>query len=122
MRAGYSPRMYPNDVDIGFWQAANVYSAMAIQDQITGSKANEAVVAKNLKLVFTRNKNYDAWGYNDDALWVFLLLVINKVVLLLISLAVLSRWWAQAAVYAYKAYNDDELLKNAIATWDSVSR
>jgi len=65
---GYSPKIYVNDVDIGFWQAANVYSAMAIQDQITGSMANMAVVANNLKLVFTRNKNYDAWGYNDDAL------------------------------------------------------
>ena len=54
--------------------------------------------------------------------FLFFPLVVNKVVLLLISLAVLSRWWAQAAVYAYKAYNDDELLKNAIATWDSVSR
>jgi len=29
-------------------------------------------------------------------------------------------WWAQAAVYAHKAYNDDELLNNAIATWNSV--
>jgi hypothetical protein len=49
-------------------------------------------------------------------------LVIYKVVLLLIFLVVLSRWWAQAAVYAHKAYKDEELLNNAVATWDSVSR
>ncbi|KIM38391.1 hypothetical protein M413DRAFT_447860 [Hebeloma cylindrosporum] len=84
---------------IGFWQSANVYSAMAIQDQLTGSTTNKAVVVNNLKLAFRRNKNYDAYGYNDDALW-----------------------WAQAAVYAHKAYKDDELLNNAIATWNSVSR
>lgn len=52
----------------------------------------------------------------------FFSLVISKVELLLIWLAGSSRWWAQAAVYAYKAYNDDELLNNAIATWNSVSR
>ena len=46
----------------------------------------------------------------------------QKVVLLLNLLAVLSRWWAQAAVYAHKAYKDEELLNNAVATWNSVSR
>ena len=57
-----------NDAGIGFWQSANVYSAMAIQDQITESTTNKATVANNLKLTFTRNKNYDPYGYNDDAL------------------------------------------------------
>jgi len=63
-----SDARYLNDIGIGFWQSANVYSAMAIQDQITGGRANKAAVVNNLKLAFKRNKNYDPYGYNDDAL------------------------------------------------------
>jgi hypothetical protein len=30
-------------------------------------------------------------------------------------------WWATAAVYAYRAYNDTNLLNHAITTWNHVS-
>ncbi|KAF8160009.1 endo-1,6-alpha-mannosidase [Crassisporium funariophilum] len=89
---------------IGYWQSGNVWSAMALQDQLTGTTTNKATVVNNLKAVFKLRVNYDRFGqgdylYNDDALW-----------------------WAQAAMYAHKAYNDAELLNNAIATWNSVTR
>lgn len=32
------------------------------------------------------------------------------------------RWWATAAMYASKAYNDTQLLDNAVSTWNSVSQ
>ncbi|PPR05323.1 hypothetical protein CVT24_008042 [Panaeolus cyanescens] len=78
---------------IGYWQSGNVWSALAIRDQLTGSQTNKAQVVNNLKLVFKLRKNYDQFG-----------------------------WWATAALYAHKAYNDIELLNNAIATWESVSQ
>uniref|UniRef100_A0A8H8CE62 Endo-1,6-alpha-mannosidase n=1 Tax=Psilocybe cubensis TaxID=181762 RepID=A0A8H8CE62_PSICU len=77
---------------IGYWQAANVFSAMALQDQVAKTTTNKNIVVNNLKLVFGLFKNYDQFG-----------------------------WWAQAAHYAFKSYGDTELLNNSIATWNSVS-
>ena len=50
------------DAGIGYWQAANVYSAMAIQDELTHSATNKAVVVNNLKLAFQKWKNFDQYG------------------------------------------------------------
>ncbi|PPQ72766.1 hypothetical protein CVT26_003148 [Gymnopilus dilepis] len=77
---------------IGYWQAANAFSAMAIQDQLTKSTTNKAVVVQNLKLAFQLWKTYDQFG-----------------------------WWATAAFYAYQAYGDTQLLNNSIAVWNSVT-
>ncbi|KAF8889506.1 glycoside hydrolase [Gymnopilus junonius] len=72
---------------------------MAIQDKLTQTNTNQAVVVQNLKLAFSLWKNYDQFGcYNDDALW-----------------------WATASFYAYQAYQDSELLNNSIAVWNSVT-
>ncbi|KAF9564880.1 hypothetical protein CPC08DRAFT_218746 [Agrocybe pediades] len=83
---------------IGYWQSGNVYSAMALQDQVAGTSVNKGVVMANLKTVFGLWKNYDQFGFNDDALW-----------------------WATSAYYAYKAYGDTTLLANAVATWNAVT-
>ncbi|GLB43346.1 putative glycoside hydrolase family 76 protein [Lyophyllum shimeji] len=47
---------------------------------------------------FAGTTTNQAQVYNDDALW-----------------------WAQAALYAYRAYGDTTLLNNAIATWNHVT-
>ncbi|PPQ91191.1 hypothetical protein CVT25_001207 [Psilocybe cyanescens] len=47
---------------IGYWQAANAFSAMALQDQVAKTTTNKDVVVKNLKLVFGLWKNYDQFG------------------------------------------------------------
>ncbi|KAG7093369.1 hypothetical protein E1B28_007051 [Marasmius oreades] len=78
--------------DIGFWQSGNVYSAMANQDHIAGTTVNRDRVVNGLNTAFNLNANYDKFG-----------------------------WWAQSAVYAYRAYRDDNLLSHAVATWNRVS-
>ncbi|RDB23898.1 hypothetical protein Hypma_008896 [Hypsizygus marmoreus] len=102
---------------IGYWQSGNAFSAMANQDYFAGTSSNKAQVVMNLKNVFKLRPTYDQYGcaglaqslrlsadmymlcrYNDDALW-----------------------WAQAALYAYRAYGDTVLLANAIATWNRVT-
>ncbi|KJA14158.1 hypothetical protein HYPSUDRAFT_220630 [Hypholoma sublateritium FD-334 SS-4] len=89
--------------NIGYWQAGNVWTAMAIQDELTTTQTNKADVVQNLNLVFGLFSNYDQFGgkfqFNDDALW-----------------------WATAAMYASKAYNNTQLLDNAVSTWNSVSQ
>ncbi|KAF8961945.1 hypothetical protein BDZ97DRAFT_1905388 [Flammula alnicola] len=52
---------------IGYWQAGNVWSAMAIQDQFTGTGTNKAAVVKNLNLVFGLYLNYDQFGQITQA-------------------------------------------------------
>ncbi|KAF9564882.1 endo-1,6-alpha-mannosidase [Agrocybe pediades] len=83
---------------IGYWQSGNAYSAMALLDQVTHSTTNKAVVVGNLKKVFGLRKNFDKFGFNDDAMW-----------------------WATAAYYAYRAYGDTTLLADAVATWNAVT-
>lgn len=47
---------------IGYWQSGNVYSAIALQDQLTKTTTNQATVVNNLKKVFQLRKNYDQFG------------------------------------------------------------
>ncbi|KDR70931.1 hypothetical protein GALMADRAFT_1346548 [Galerina marginata CBS 339.88] len=47
---------------IGYWQSANAWSAMALQDQITQSTTNKDEVVKYLNLVFAKYNGYDAYG------------------------------------------------------------
>ncbi|PBK98862.1 endo-1,6-alpha-mannosidase [Armillaria gallica] len=83
---------------IGYWQSGNVFSVMAIQDWLAHTTKNKALVEDNLELVWGLWKNYDQFGYNDDAMW-----------------------WAQAAVYAHRAYGNDTLLQHAVDTWTHVT-
>ncbi|KAK0488498.1 endo-1,6-alpha-mannosidase [Armillaria novae-zelandiae] len=83
---------------IGYWQSGNVFSVMAIQDWLAHTTKNKAHVEDNLELVWGLWKNYDQYGYNDDAMW-----------------------WAQAAIYAHRAYGNNALLQHAIDTWTHVT-
>lgn len=84
---------------IGYWQAANVWSALANQDHITNATQYQSVVTNALETAFDLYSDYDQFQYNDDAMW-----------------------WATAAVYAYRAYHDTSLLSHAIAVWEHVSQ
>ncbi|KAF7317604.1 Glycoside hydrolase family 76 protein [Mycena kentingensis (nom. inval.)] len=83
---------------IGYWQSGNVWSSLANQDRNAGTTVNKARVVSNLNLVFSRFAHYDQFGFNDDAMW-----------------------WAQAALYAHRAYNDANLLAHAVDVWNHVS-
>ncbi|EGN95060.1 hypothetical protein SERLA73DRAFT_187349 [Serpula lacrymans var. lacrymans S7.3] len=71
---------------------------MANDDHVAGTTTNQAIVTQGLNQAFSDYSDYDQYGYNDDALW-----------------------WATAAYYGYRAYGDQGLLNNAIATWQHVS-
>ncbi|KAJ6468714.1 endo-1,6-alpha-mannosidase [Mycena vulgaris] len=77
---------------IGFWQSGNVWSVLANQDHLAGTTTNKALVVNNLNLVFSRWADYDQFG-----------------------------WWAQAALYAYRAYGDATLLAHAVDVWTHVT-
>lgn len=83
---------------IGFWQSGNVWSVLANQDRLAGTTTNKALVLKNLNLVFSRTTHYDKFQFNDDAMW-----------------------WAQAALYAHRAYNDNTMLAHAVDVWTHVT-
>jgi len=118
---------------IGYWQSGNVYSAIALQDQLTKTTTNQATVVNNLKKVFQLRKNYDQFG------WVVIRCIhslfpelpfqiqrrclVSPIICTEIILATefSSRWWATASYYAYRAYGDSALLANAVATWNAVT-
>ncbi|KAJ6464144.1 endo-1,6-alpha-mannosidase [Mycena vitilis] len=77
---------------IGYWQSGNVWSVLANQDHFAGTTTNKARVVKNLNLVFSRAAHYDRF-----------------------------QWWAQAALYAYRAYGDANLLAHAVDVWTHVT-
>ncbi|KAJ7777112.1 endo-1,6-alpha-mannosidase, partial [Mycena metata] len=83
---------------IGYWQSGNVWSVLANQDHLAGTTTNKALVVNNLNLVFSRWAHYDQFQFNDDA-----------------------RWWAQAALYGYRAYADTDLLAHAVDVWTHVT-
>ncbi|KAJ7261979.1 endo-1,6-alpha-mannosidase [Mycena rebaudengoi] len=83
---------------IGYWQAGNVWSVLANQDRFSGTTVNKAAVVNNLNKVFGLRAHYDQFGFNDDALW-----------------------WAQAALYGYRAYGDTTLLAHAVDVWNHVT-
>ncbi|KAF7345489.1 Glycoside hydrolase family 76 protein [Mycena venus] len=83
---------------IGYWQSGNVWSVLANQDHLAGTTTNKALVVNNLNLVFSRWAHYDQFQFNDDAMW-----------------------WAQAALYGYRAYGDTNLLAHAVDVWTHVT-
>ncbi|KAJ7230371.1 endo-1,6-alpha-mannosidase [Mycena pura] len=83
---------------IGYWQSGNVWSVLANQDNSAATTVNKALVLNNLNLVFSRWAHYDQFGFNDDAIW-----------------------WAQAALYAHRAYGDTTMLAHAVDVWTHVT-
>ncbi|KAF7371137.1 Glycoside hydrolase family 76 protein [Mycena sanguinolenta] len=77
---------------LGYWQSGNVWSVLANQDHSAGTTTNKALVVNNLNLVFSRWAHYDQFG-----------------------------WWAQAALYGYRAYGDTNLLAHAVDVWTHVT-
>ncbi|KAG1775154.1 endo-1,6-alpha-mannosidase [Suillus placidus] len=77
---------------LGYWQNANVLSAMANLDYFTKSTTNQQAVTGSLNAAFSLYADYDQYG-----------------------------WWATAAYYGYRAYGNLNLLNHAIATWQHVS-
>lgn len=47
---------------IGYWQSANVFSAMANQDYLAKTTTNKAAVIKGLNTAFSLWDNYDQYG------------------------------------------------------------
>ncbi|KAL1701696.1 glycoside hydrolase family 76 protein [Schizophyllum commune] len=87
----------------GYWQSGNVWcvhspispdgpASMANEDYRAGTTKYKDQVVGQLKNVWGLRDNYDQWG-----------------------------WWATAAVYAWRAYDDKDLLNNAIKTWEHIS-
>ncbi|KAE9396273.1 endo-1,6-alpha-mannosidase [Gymnopus androsaceus JB14] len=83
---------------IGYWQAGNVFSAMANFDHLAGTTEYEDVVIDGLTTAFSLFTDFDQFGFNDDAMW-----------------------WATAAYYAFRAYGNEDALSMATATWTHVS-
>ncbi|EIW78460.1 hypothetical protein CONPUDRAFT_145683 [Coniophora puteana RWD-64-598 SS2] len=83
---------------LGYWQSANWLTGIANLDHFKSQTTNQQAVTDALNGAFSSYANYDQYGYNDDALW-----------------------WGTAAYYGYRAYGDQNLLNNAIATWKNVN-
>ncbi|KAH9939620.1 glycoside hydrolase family 76 protein [Epithele typhae] len=83
---------------IGYWQAGNVWSAMANEDFRAGTTKYKAQVVDQLNNVFGLWAHYDQFGFNDDAMW-----------------------WATAAYYGFRAYGDTNLLSHAEDVWTHVN-
>ncbi|KAG1745167.1 endo-1,6-alpha-mannosidase [Suillus lakei] len=81
--------------ELGYWQNANVLSAMANLDYSTKSTTNQQAVTDSLNAAFSLYTDYDQ-----------------------VRVRV---WWATAAYYGYRAYGNPNLLNHAIATWQHVS-
>ncbi|KAJ7780086.1 endo-1,6-alpha-mannosidase [Mycena maculata] len=77
---------------LGYWQSGNVFSVLANQDHLAGTTTNQALVQNNLNLVFGLWPHYDQFG-----------------------------WWAQAALYGYRAYGNAQLLAHAVDVWTHVT-
>ncbi|KAJ3992205.1 endo-1,6-alpha-mannosidase [Lentinula boryana] len=77
---------------IGYWQSANVFSAMANFDHLASSTMYKDQVIDGLTTAFKLYPDFDPY-----------------------------LWWATAAYYAYRAYGDSSMLSMAVTTWNHVS-
>ncbi|THG95207.1 hypothetical protein EW026_g6407 [Hermanssonia centrifuga] len=105
---------------IGYWQSANVWSALAIQDEVIGSTTNEAAVTNGLNTAFSLYSDYDQFGVGHfiSPMTAYLISIFT---IKQFGLILVLRWWATAAVYAYRAYGDTNLLAHAVAVWNHVT-
>lgn len=95
MRDTYWPD--PNKVDFG-WGTGTTLSALAYKDMVASTKDNHDFVKSVLQAAKQNNANFDPYCYNDDA-----------------------QWWGTAAMYAYRAYGDQEFLGWAQDVWNWVA-
>uniref|UniRef100_A0A0W0G1L0 Glycoside hydrolase family 76 protein n=1 Tax=Moniliophthora roreri TaxID=221103 RepID=A0A0W0G1L0_MONRR len=111
---------------IGYWQSGNVFSAMANLDHITGTNTNQARVVNNLNTAFNLHANYDKFevSHTDGPSTMMRCMWSGIIEIALITWYhdADRRWWATSAVYAHRAYGDNNLLAHAIATWNHVSQ
>ncbi|EJD35990.1 Six-hairpin glycosidase [Auricularia subglabra TFB-10046 SS5] len=85
-----------NKVDFG-WTTGTTLGAFAYKDMVASTRANYDFVKTALRAAKKHNKNFDPYGYNDDA-----------------------QWWGTTAYYAYRAYGDKEFLQYAKDVWNWV--
>lgn len=81
------------------WSTGTTLGAFAYKDNVASTKANYAFVKSALASAKKNNKNFDPYGYNDDAMW-----------------------WGTTAYYAYRTYGDQEFLQYAKDVWNWVQR
>ncbi|KAF9525923.1 endo-1,6-alpha-mannosidase [Crepidotus variabilis] len=98
---------------IGYWQSANVYSAMANQDYHAKTATNKANVINNLNKAFSLYSNYDQFGWVLEST--------STLENMTDPPYIVDFWWATSALYAYRAYKDNNMLSHAVATWNRVN-
>ncbi|KZV98352.1 Six-hairpin glycosidase [Exidia glandulosa HHB12029] len=86
----------PSKVDFG-WGTGTTLSALAYKDMVASTNNNRDTVRNILAAAKKNNANFDPYCYNDDAMW-----------------------WGTTAMYAYRAYHDDEFLGWAKDVWNWV--
>ncbi|KZV90632.1 Six-hairpin glycosidase [Exidia glandulosa HHB12029] len=87
----------PNNVDFG-WGTGTTLSALAYKDMVASTHDNHDFVKSVLAAAKAHNEHFDPYCYNDDA-----------------------QWWGTAAMYAYRAYGDQEFLGWATDVWNWVA-
>ncbi|KAF8317155.1 Six-hairpin glycosidase [Clavulina sp. PMI_390] len=83
---------------LGYWQSANVWSALALKDLYAGTKDYESISLDAVRDTIKQFPYFRYDAYNDDTLW-----------------------WATAAVYQYKAYGNTDALSWAEYSWANVA-
>ena len=81
------------------WGSGTTLTALPYKDLIASTRGNHDFVKKVLAAAKKHNKNFDPYGYNDDAMW-----------------------WGTAAMYAHRAYGDAEFLQYAKDVWERVHK
>ncbi|EJD46826.1 Six-hairpin glycosidase [Auricularia subglabra TFB-10046 SS5] len=87
-----------NKLDWG-WTTGTTLGAFAYKDMVASTRDNYDFVKAALAAAKRNNKNFDPYGYNDDA-----------------------QWWGTTAFYAYRAYGDQVFLQYAKDVWNWVQR
>ncbi|EJD35438.1 hypothetical protein AURDEDRAFT_154866, partial [Auricularia subglabra TFB-10046 SS5] len=90
---------WPDPAKIKFdWQVGTTVSSIAYKDMVAGTKQNHDYVKAALQAAKNNNEHFDPFCFNDDA-----------------------QWWGTAAMYAYRAYGDQEFLGWATDVWNWVA-
>ncbi|KAF8304744.1 Six-hairpin glycosidase [Clavulina sp. PMI_390] len=83
---------------LGYWQSANVWSALVLKDLYAGTTDYEGTSLDAVGDTYGQFPNFRYDVYNDDTLW-----------------------WASAAIYQYKAYGNTVALSWAENSWANVA-
>ncbi|KAH7100692.1 Six-hairpin glycosidase-like protein [Auriculariales sp. MPI-PUGE-AT-0066] len=87
----------PNAVEYT-WDVGTTLSALAYKDTVASTRDNYDYVKAALQHAKDHDGNFDPFAYNDD-----------------------SQWWGTTAMYAHRAYGDQEFLDWAIDVWNHVA-